>query len=471
MQGLMVALGSTAVSFLLAGVLVLLYSRLFMTRTGNPHVTVLVMGDIGRSPRMQYHSLSLARHGCDVTIVGYPGAQPSAELQANRRICIRHVVPMEVPWLPFILRATIKVASLLWQLFVVLLLRSPPSCAMLVQNPPAIPLLLVRLASMLQGAVFIIDFHNFGYSLLALKLGSAHWLVKAHLAYEQFCGLVADDAFCVTHQMQTFLATAWRVTARTLHDRPAAIFRPTPLQAQHSLFQRLWQEDTLTTLSDWWPKNDNSLTLFTQVSDGECSKAPGRPHLVVSSTSWTPDEDFGQLIEALPAFNEYMMQAGARAVLIITGKGDLRQRFEEQVLAMSSCLHAVRVVTVWLSFADYARLLGSADLGLSLHTSSSGIDLPMKVVDMFGAGLPVCARSFAALPELVRHGENGFAFDSTEELAMSLAHALGAVPCSTLPVLKSAAGESKLNAWDENWDATAWPVFEAIMSTHNKKTA
>lgn len=38
---------------------------------GGGRVCVAVLGDLGRSPRMQYHALSLARHGRGVDLLGY----------------------------------------------------------------------------------------------------------------------------------------------------------------------------------------------------------------------------------------------------------------------------------------------------------------------------------------------------------------------------------------------------------------
>lgn len=64
--------GAVALTFLVASLL------LFPSRyrpAAKQHVTaqVLVLGDIGRSPRMQYHALSIAKHGGTVELIGYHG--------------------------------------------------------------------------------------------------------------------------------------------------------------------------------------------------------------------------------------------------------------------------------------------------------------------------------------------------------------------------------------------------------------
>ena len=71
---------------------------------------------------------------------------------------------------------------------------------------------------------------------------------------------------------------------------------------------------------------------------------------------------------------------------------------------------------MWLEPNDYPKLLAAADLGICLHYSSSGLDLPMKIIDMFGAMLPVLAINYQTISELVISGVNGQIFNNSEEL-------------------------------------------------------
>ena len=66
-----------------------------------------------------------------------------------------------------------------------------------------------------------------------------------------------------------------------------------------------------------------------------------------------------------------------RLLILVTGKGPQREHYQRQMAALR--LQHVAFRTLWLEAQDYPLLLGSADLGISLHTSSSGLDLPMKV--------------------------------------------------------------------------------------------
>ncbi|THC94562.1 hypothetical protein EYZ11_005961 [Aspergillus tanneri] len=145
---------------------------------------------------------------------------------------------------------------------------------------------------------------------------------------------------------------------------------------------------------------------------------------------------------------------------IITGKGPQKEMYMKRIseLKKAGRLQKVTIHTAWLSTESYARLLASASLGVSLHTSSSGVDFPMKVVDMFGAGLPVVGWDrYEAWPELVTEGVNGQGFGSSEELAELLVD-LFREP-SNLEKLRAGAHKESTRRWEDEWNPVAGKLF------------
>ena len=110
--------------------------------------------------------------------------------------------------------------------------------------------------------------------------------------------------------------------------------------------------------------------------------------------------------------------------------------------------------TAWLEADDYPKLVGSCDLGVCFHTSSSGLDLPMKVVDMFAASLPAFAIEYEAISELVNDKVNGRLFTDRDSLAELLIDVLkeGDDPKSLKKYRENLSSGFAKERWETHWN-------------------
>ncbi|GAB1319213.1 mannosyltransferase [Madurella fahalii] len=414
-------------------------------------VHVLVLGDIGRSPRMTYHALSIAKHGGKVNLIGYLESLPHPDLRDNPNITINSlpVPPRRPPSIPFIVFAPWKVIYQIYHLTRLLAHGLPPAQWILVQNPPSIPTLAVAsLVSYLRKSKLIIDWHNYGWTILSGTRGANHPLVALSKLYECYFGRLGHLHLTVTNAMARQLRRPPYNIAQPMmavHDRPAAIFRPlSSPSARAEILARVLPE-----------AEQPFVRLLVN----------GDMRLVVSSTSWTPDEDFSLLLDALVRYAASPAADAKPVLAVITGKGPQKETYLRRIaeLTRAGRLPNVKVATAFLPFPDYAALLACAELGICLHMSSSGVDLPMKVVDMFGAGLPVAAYSrYESFGELVREGENGRGFETAEELAEILVRLLGDGGKAELESLRKGAVREGSRRWDEEWDSKVGAVMGLV---------
>ncbi|WAQ97421.1 ALG1-like protein [Mya arenaria] len=314
---------------------------------GRRSVCIVVLGDIGRSPRMQYHAISFLKSGFTVDMVGYSGSEVQAELKNNDNMTLHYMkeLPSCLKGCPRLVSYMVKVV---WQCVTMAaaLLLMPKCGHILVQNPPCIPTFLVAVVTC--------------------------WLRGAR------SGEISND------------------------------------------------ETAFTVANGNGDSGSDSYYIQT------------RPALLVSSTSWTEDEDFGVLLSALEDYEATLSDGQSpdlpKLVCVITGKGPLKEFYREAIESRS--WKHIAFCLPWLTPEDYPLLLGSADLGICLHKSSSGLDLPMKVVDMFGCGLPDLLHGFP------NH-------------------------CKQLDKFRENLATFKSSRWHENWSRTVLPLFDDTV-THKR---
>lgn len=421
---------------------------------------MVVLGDVGRSPRMEYHALSLTEHGYIVSLVGYGDSKPYQDIIDNLFITL-HFLKKET-WssaFPRILAYFVKVILQTSSLMSCLLFQVEASEYIMIQNPPCIPTMFVCwVVSIFNGSKLIIDWHNYGYTILGLTLGRNHKLVKLAHWYEKILGQLASRNLCVTRAMQEDLENFWHIHATVVYDRPPKIFKPLEVKEQHKLLMRLKDEYKAFNCR----QGDQSSTAFTHVVSNTVERKKDRPVFMVSSTSWTEDEDFSILLNALKKYDESKAADNKNLpdlICAITGKGPMKDYYLKEI-AGNKWSH-VTIITPWLTAEDYPLLLGCSDLGISLHTSSSGLDLPMKVVDMFGCGVPVAAIEFDCIDELVKDGENGVIFRDASDLHKHLCVLLEDFSSSqgSLSNMRKNLIQFREDSWSKNWEEHVLPLL------------
>lgn len=296
----------------------------------------------------------------------------------------------------------------------------------------------------IRGSKVIVDWHNYGHTLMG-QTALLKPLVPIYRWYEKGFGRrLGDVNLTVTDAMNRQLkgpGFSIQTPVFTLHDRPAEVFQPITSSKDRLEF----------------------LSRLAETKIDAKNIVDGTIRLIVSSTSWTADEDFGMLLDALMA---YAKEDSFTPVLaIITGKGPQKKPYMDKIkeLTDQGKLPGIRILTAWLSTREYASLLACADLGISLHKSSSGVDLPMKVVDMFGAGLPVAAYcAFESFSELIKEGENGCGFETAEQLTDILKRLLHVLGAKELARLKKGAISEGVLRWDEEWDRVVGRVIQVV---------
>jgi beta-1,4-mannosyltransferase len=114
--------------------------------------------------------------------------------------------------LALVIRVLIQTMQMLWTMCVAL----PRPTHVLLQTPPCVPSFAVcALVCFVRRAKFVIDWHNFAYTLMALKMGGARSpLVRLAKIYEKTMGRLGHAHFAVTNAMATWLEEEWGIEVR-----------------------------------------------------------------------------------------------------------------------------------------------------------------------------------------------------------------------------------------------------------------
>jgi UDP-N-acetylglucosamine--N-acetylmuramyl-(pentapeptide) pyrophosphoryl-undecaprenol N-acetylglucosamine transferase len=379
---------------------------------------IVVLGDLARSPRMLRHASAAMQHGMLVDLIGFRGQPLPPQMTAARLRTIPSFssVRLEIRFASLAaaaLRQLLLAAALMARL-----LTAPRPDVLVVQTPPLLPALPVILfVARIRRIRVIVDWHNSTAAMVRARYGRG---VIATIVGR----IERSIAQRLRHHLAVSAAMAEQLSIRStvLRDLPPANF----VRATHR------------TGFEAAPGLHRHAPIIDTDDDA--------PPLIVAPSSWSIDDDFDLLIDALRDADA-RLRDGERLVLALTGYGERRTVIENAIDALQ--LTRIAVVTGWLTEPDFIALLGSADAGLSLHRSASGVDIPIKIAEMIGCGVPIIALDYgSALRETA--GTDATYFRSANDLAEALL---------TVARREGKPPQQATASWEAEWDRLAWPML------------
>ncbi|OWB82714.1 hypothetical protein B5S33_g1342 [[Candida] boidinii] len=379
----------------------------FGNEFSNKEIIIIVLGDLGHSPRMLNHVSSFLKLGYRVKLCGYLESDIEFNLfngededgnkyRSNLSISEIKVIKNDFK-LPYIIFGILKILIQIFELIKLLVgLITEETRYILIQNPPSIPLLfIICLLKYIKYPFLnlIIDWHNLNFTILNLRFKNEdHIVIRFLKNYEKYLSFKFSDLnLTVSSKLKEFLINEFKINEDKIvlvYDKPIKqIFKTLTIGDEDS--------ERLCIINSHQEIFVNGFDI-------------GKDKILITSTSFTEDEDFDLLIKSLINLEQYLQDSNytGRIYMVITGKGPKRDYYMN-LIKQETSFKKIIVKNVWLKIEEYPKLLKISDLGISLHYSSSGLDLPMKIVDLFGCGIPVISMNFPSISELVEDNVNG----------------------------------------------------------------
>jgi beta-1,4-mannosyltransferase len=392
-----------------------------------------VQGEIAQSPRMMNHVRMLLETGCAVDLVGFASIALPPDLVPGTALKL-HVVSRigtrrwpRLPALAYAGAAALRAAWIALRLAIVLAPAVARNGLCLVQNPPALPALAIaRIVTRLRSARLVVDWHNTTFSVLRARLDPCHPLVALVRSCEGSLARASDAHLFVSSALRREVAARWNVTGDVVRDAPWCTSARLGSAARRAILQRAGAAADDATV------------------------------VAISPSSWSIDEDMQMLLDAAVAFAA--RSTTTRLLLFATGAGPGLPAFERRANALQS--DRLCIVTGWFPEPLYRELLASADVGICMHRSTSGVDLPMKLVDMLGAGVPpLVYGDLPVLRELLTPEQCAGTFSDAAELVDRLTSVTADAPAlARLETVRAAIGTPAVT-WREEWRRNALPVL------------